>query len=367
MDNKAKSGYVCYPVLQELDRLKMSDGLKGKQARDAVHRIYKDPDLFPFIFKETEKDEKVDDFLLRLAEEDSLTLATLDLSLLLKAKSKGVSIKYSHNGEDHYGGATYLDDEVWCSILENRFEGEYPENHFLIYGEEARVIKNGIPVKVDRPTFNSTHCGSIKPRNVEQACLMNLLLSDVPVVAGTGKPGSGKSHLMLNYALTQLDRGNINKLVFVPANAFVKDSFDIGALPGGLFEKQEHMLGPLIDIVGIDRIMDLVESDRIEVLPVAVLRGRSFSNSILYCSEAQNLSEDHMQLLVSRLGDGSKLLVDGDYQGQIDKRVFENKNGIRLLFNLAKTEDAELFGTVALTKIERSRVAQLAEVLADFR
>ena len=192
-------------------------------------------------------------------------------------------------------------------------------------------------------------------------------MDDIPVVCATGKPGSGKSYIMLNYALTQLEKGRINKLVFIPANAYVKDSFDIAALPGGLLDKQEHMLGPLIDLVGIAKVKYLVNNDMIEVLPIAVSRGRSFTNSILYCSEAQNLSEDHMQLLISRLGDKSRLFVDGDYQGQIDKKVFENKNGIRLLLNLANTKEASLFGTVKLEKIERSRIAQLAEVLSDFR
>lgn len=367
MQDKAKEGYITYPVLQELDRLKTKEGLAGKQARDAIHLIFKHPEQFPLIYTELEKDESVDDYLVKTAIKNNWVLRTLDLSLHLKANSKGAKTEYSHNGEEHYSGSTYLTDEEFCLLSEGRLDTKYPDNHFLIYDSTAYIIKKGMPIRLGYHSFESTYCGNIRPRNIEQYCLMELLASEVSVVAGTGKPGSGKSYLMLNYALTELEKGNISKLIFVPANAYVKDSFDIAALPGGLLEKQEHMLGPLVDIVGISKIKYLVSNDMIEVLPLATARGRSFSDAIVYCSEAQNLSEDHIQLIISRLAAGSRLFVDGDYQGQIDKRIFENKNGIKLLFNLAKTKEAELFGTVQLTKIERSRVAQLAEVLADYR
>lgn len=367
MDDKAKEGWVPYPVLQELDRLKTAEGLRGKQAREAIHKLYKNPELFPFIYEELQPGEKVDDFLLRVAKERDLTLRTLDLSLHLKGKALEIPTKYSHNGLENYTGITYLTDQQWCELNEGRLDKTFPNNHFLIYDRNALIVRNGHPERINYFSLDSTYAGNIKPRNVEQYCLMELLKSDVPVVCGTGKPGSGKSYLMLNYALTQLEKGYINKLIFVPANSYVKDSFDIAALPGDLLSKQEHMLGPLVDLVGIAKVRYLVDRESIEVMPIAVSRGRSFAKSILYCSEAQNLSEDHMQLLVSRLGDESRLFVDGDYQGQIDKKVFENKNGIRLLFNLAKTEESHMFGTVRLEKIERSKVAQLAEVLAQFR
>lgn len=367
MNDKAKEGWIPYPVLQELDRLKMADGLRGKQARDAIHKIYKNPEQFPFIFEELQVGELVDDFLLRIAESYNLTLRTLDLSLHLKGEALNVPTKYSHNGVETYTGLTYLTDEEWCEINEERFVKEFPENHFLIYDKNAFIIQHGEPRRIKYEIFESTYSGKIKPRNIQQYCLMELLTNEVPVVCGTGKPGSGKSFLMLNYALTQLEQGRINKLIFVPANSYVKDSFDIAALPGDLLSKQEHMLGPLVDLVGIAKVRYLVDNEQIELLPIATARGRSFANSILYCSEAQNLSEDHMQLLISRLADGSRLFVDGDYQGQIDKKVFENKNGIRLLLNLAKTKESHLFGTVRLDKIERSKVAQLAEVLTQFR
>lgn len=366
MEGKVKEGFVAYPVIQELDKLKTSDGLKGKQARDAIYRIYKHPE-FEFLYEELESGELVDDFLLRIAAKYDLIVKTLDLSLHLKGKAIGVPTDYCYNGVFTYNGVTYLTEEDWQNIDEKLSSGNFPPNHFLIFKKQAFIIKNNELTPINYRNFDSTYCGLIKPRNIEQYCLTELLTENIPIVCATGKPGSGKSYIMLNYALTQLEKGRINKLVFVPANSYVKDSFDIAALPGGILDKQEHLLGPLIDLVGISKIRALVTNDMIEVLPIAVSRGRSFTNSILYCSEAQNLSEDHMQLLISRLGDGSRLFVDGDYQGQIDKKVFENKNGIRLLMNLANTSDAELFGTVRLEKIERSKVAQLAEVLAEFR
>lgn len=367
MHDKAKEGYIPYPVLKELDKLKEADGLAGKQARDAIYKLYKNPDKFPFIYEEVQKGESVDDFLLRLAAKKRLTLKTVDLSLHLKSQAMGVPSSYSHNGLDNYTGITYLSDEDWCALNEGRLNKIYPNNHFLIYANNAYKVQDGKFERIDYRVLASTYSGTIKPRNIEQYCIFELLFDNIPVVCATGKPGSGKSFLMLNYALTELEEGRINKLIFVPANAYVKDSFDIAALPGDLFSKQEHMLGPLIDLVGSAKVRYLVDNDLIELLPIATARGRSFSDSILYISEAQNLSEDHIQLLISRLAENSRMFVDGDYQGQIDKKIFENKNGIRLLLQLAKTDKAHLFGTVKLDKIERSEIAQLAEVMSQFR
>lgn len=369
MELKLKKGFLTLPVIQELDRLKTKEGETGRKARDAISYIYRNLTNFTYLNHPLEKDEEVDNFLLRTAFNYQLTLKTLDLSLFLRAKGEGIKADFLSSPNGHYTGTTYLKEHEWCALLEGKYTlpSGFSENHFFIYGKEARMIKNGKIEKINYLSLLDTYSGEIRPRNIEQYCLVELLSSEVPIVCGTGRMGSGKSYLMLNYALAQLKKEKINKLVFVPSNSYVKDSFDIAALPGGLVDKQVHLLGPLTDILGEIVISEMVSRGKIEIVPLAVMRGRSFNDSIIYVSEAQNLSESHIQLIIARLGENSRLFIDGDYQGQIDKKIFENKNGIRLLLNVAKTKEAELFGTVRLNKVERSRVAQLAEVLEEFK
>ena len=138
---------------------------------------------------------------------------------------------------------------------------------------------------------------------------------------------------------------------------------DIGALPGELLAKIEGQIGPLIDLVGIDRVQDMLQNEELEIVPMGFIRGRSFQNSILIINEAQNLTEDHVKLLIARCGEGTRIFFDGDIK-QVDNYVFKNKNGLKLLLNLADSEKfSKIFGVVTLDTIERSLVAQASDYL----
>ena len=98
-------------------------------------------------------------------------------------------------------------------------------------------------------------------------------------------------------------------------------------------------------------------------LPLSVIRGRSFENSIILVNEAQNLTNEHIKLLIARCGEGSRIFFDGDIK-QADQRIFKEKNGLELLLKLANSEKyADIFGTVRLESIERSKTAQASEYL----
>ena len=98
----------------------------------------------------------------------------------------------------------------------------------------------------------------------------------------------------------------------------------------------------------------------VEIQPLGFIRGRSFNRSIIYCSEAENLTKRHIQLLIGRVGDGSTLWINGDLR-QIDDVAFERNNGIQKLID--KLTGNERFGTVYLPITERSETARLADML----
>lgn len=135
-------------------------------------------------------------------------------------------------------------------------------------------------------------------------------------------------------------------------------------LPGTSFEKTTPLIGPLIDLIGIDEVTRLLSNEQLEVIPLAYLRGRSFNNAIIIVNEAQNLNANHVKLLIGRVGNNSRIFWDGSLQ-QIDSELFKNRNGLRSLLKLADSPYADMFSVVRLNKIERSKTAQIADYLDE--
>lgn len=368
--NRKIGGVVVLPVIEELDRLKTAEGEKGKQARDAIYDIYKNQDRYTILLP-TESltkglEEKVDDYLLRVADQMDYELYTYDLSLYLKAMAQEIPAKFLGTDEieqEKYSGVEYLTPEQYADFCETKV-ADYPDNCYMIFENYAYKVKDKKATMIQRLSTSSSALGHVNPRNIEQFCLMDGLYSDSPIVIAAGKAGSGKSYLLLSYALQELLKGRIDKIVVVTNNSFTQDSREIGAVPGGLLDKELMHLGPLLDILGPFAIEEYVEKGQIEILPISIARGRSFNKSILWASEAQNLTDSHMKLLISRLGENSRLFIDGDVK-QADSKKFARNSGIRLAMKLTHTPYAHMISVIRLQKIERSAAAQLADVLDE--
>lgn len=380
-------------VIDELDGLKNSENRKTAfKARRASSFILKRAPRILFIDKVNLK-LSVDDNLVKIAKKQGFTIVTNDTNLQIKCSYNGVCwMKYK--GVDRaYSGVTYhylwLDDNGYNPELEEIMKTMKPpfemsENEFLIVKNlNSKIeVRRGIEDEVDYEVVVSLQYkggklvflneklqvrnsrNKIRPRNVEQTCLFNLLNNkEVTIVSATGNFGTGKSFLLINYALEQLEREEIGKIIYVPNNSFNENSREIGILPGALLEKEIIHMGTLVDIVGNMRTETMVEREQIEVIPISIMRGRSFTDSIIIVNEAQNLTEDHVKLLVARCGEGTRIFFDGDVK-QSDSDVFRNRNGLRLLSNLHKSEHfGKIFGTVKLQDIERGITAQASAYL----
>lgn len=361
-----RDGKILVTVIEELDNLKTKEGRIGKDARRVLKYIYKY--AMDQILDEGETIRNclnTDDALLAMAESEDLILLTADLSLFLQAKGRDIPCEYMNGKSTEHlleSTTTYITGEEYADILLGDYEGDYPENHFLIFEDEAYRIVGGRPKAVKYRTINNQWVGEIKPRNVEQKCLIDLMSSNTPVVAVHSKYGCGKSYLMLNHMLEMIDKAMYEKIIVVPNNSVVAGSRDVGILPGDLLEKEFVFLGPMIDLLGKAEVMTMVEYEQLEVAPIAFTRGRSWEDAIILVSEAQNLTEYHVKLLLSRVGEGSKIFFDGDVR-QEDNAAFTNSSGLTLLHKLSNSSEARLFGSVELKTIERSKVARLADVL----
>lgn len=214
------------------------------------------------------------------------------------------------------------------------------------------------------PVIYSSFTGKYKPRNPEQVFAFDMLKdSQTTIKLITGRFGTGKTLLLVVGALEAIERGRFDRIIWVRNNVQVKDTDPLGALPGDAYDKLLPYLGPMIDHVGgPEGAKMLVDEGKLEVIPLAHLRGRSIRNSVIISSEAENLTKEHIQLLIGRVDEGSNLWMDADLK-QRDKMVFEKSQGIEKTINGLKGE--KLFGYVHLNKVERSETARLADKLDE--
>ena len=246
-------------------------------------------------------------------------------------------------------------------------EGLLENQYLLIKDSTGEVVdkyclQNGELRQVYFCTLGGTFTGAIKPRNPQQICLFDMLkdkTSKIKLV--TGRFGSGKTLAMTNAALELIEKGKFERIVWVRNNISVKDAPEIGYLPGTEIEKLMPYVMPLADHAGGEEgIKKLLEDGRLVVIPLGHLRGRSLRNSIVFCTECENLTRQHIQLLMGRIDEDSQLCLDGDLK-QRDRQIFEQSAGLeRMIERLAGNK---LFAHIHLEKSERSEVAALADLL----
>ena len=166
---------------------------------------------------------------------------------------------------------------------------------------------------------------------------------------------------MLSHALHFINNKKYKKILWVRNNIEVKDTNPIGALPDGIKDK----LLPFAEIMsdhldGTNNLLYLISSNKIEIEHLGFMRGRDIKNSIILCSDAENMTKEHMQLLVGRISDNSALWINGDVS-QVDSSIFERNNGLTAITDslLGNTK----FGYIKLNNVERSETAMLADLI----
>jgi len=211
----------------------------------------------------------------------------------------------------------------------------------------------------------------VKARNKEQAFALDLLMDPkVPFVSLIGKAGSGKTLMAIATGIAQILEDPFRKndspaykrlVVSRPIQPMGKD---IGFLPGSMEEKMKPWLMPIQDnlqyIMGNDRttLSDYMDKGIIELEALTYIRGRSISNAFIVIDEAQNLSLHEIKTIITRAGEGTKIVLTGDIE-QIDNvYIDEMSNGLAHVTEKFKT--SSLTGHITLRKGERSKIASLA-------
>jgi phosphate starvation-inducible protein PhoH len=313
---------------------------------------------------------------------DSFRFITSDLScfnLAQRVMKLPCELSLDHGGaHNDYAGWTEVALEdggeealamAYSKDIEQKNLFDTPTNGYVLIpnadadGNTAGLRWDGsryVPIKYKN--LNTAYSGKIKPLNNQQKLAFDLLQNDdITIKLLLGVYGSGKDFLMVNHAVDLIEKGKYDKIVWVRNNIEVKDTKEIGFLPGSMLEKVYPFAAILADCLGGEVALERAITDGwVEIQPLGFIRGRSFNRSIIYCSEAENLTKQHIQLLIGRVGEGSTLWINGDLR-QIDDVAFERNNGIQKLID--KLTGNERFGTVYLPITERSETARLADLL----
>jgi len=166
--------------------------------------------------------------------------------------------------------------------------------------------------------------------------------------------GAGKSYIMLHWALQQLgsnNNGKYSKMYFVKSDSPPDGRKTYPAIPGGILEKSEGILGILCDTTSEDSITEFMNrNSKIEVLPIQFAKSRSLRNSILFITEAQDFTPSEMERLLSRIGEDTVVLLDGSTR-QIDNKNYKYRNGL----------------TVASENFKNNSIAAQVNMVVDYR
>jgi len=329
------------------------------------------------------------DYVCNTNKEKTVILITKDINLRMKAKSLGILAQDYENDKvvninDIYKDIMTLegtDSQLISKLYElpdgiDASEFSLPDN---LKGHKYYIVKNGVssalahydPSKklVSRVIKQTTY--GIDPRNAEQTFAIDALLNpEIQLVALTGKAGTGKTLLALAAALSQYKR---YKQIFLARPIVPLANRDLGFLPGDVKEKIDPYMQPLFDNLTVIkhkfshqnpeflRINDMVKDEKLVITPLAFIRGRSLSDIYFIVDEAQNLTPHEVKTIITRAGEGTKLVFTGDIE-QIDSPYLDaGSNGLSYLCD--KMKDQDIFAHVNLIKGERSYLAELASRL----
>ncbi len=314
----------------------------------------------------------------------SVCLVTKDVNLRMKAKAIGLMAQDYKN--DHVSDIQQLHtgsrsvDSVDPELISLMYSPSYEfpadrlavekallPNEYLIlrgerksalavYDDEARLVRH-----VDKvPSFGIT------PRNAEQTFALDAILNDnIRLVSLSGKAGTGKTLLALAGALK---RKKSYRQILMARPIVALSNKDIGFLPGDIQSKLDPYMKPLFDNLAViehaqgttkkSEIAKLIEEKKLVIEPLSYIRGRSLVNTFFIIDEAQNLTPHEIKTIITRAGEGTKIVFTGDIF-QIDHPYLDShSNGLSYLIERMKGQ--RLYAHVNLTKGERSELADLA-------
>jgi PhoH-like ATPase len=313
-------------------------------------------------------------------------LVTKDTNLRIKADAVGLKAEDYESDkvqiEELYSGIFELDvtpdliDRFYGQGWVEATESLYPNQFVTLKDREnpshSAIGKYNAAQKRIIPLLKAGKEGvwSIHPRNREQIFALDALLDDnIKIVTLVGKAGTGKTLLAIASGLQKTAEDNVYNRLLVSRPVFPMGK-DLGFLPGDIEEKLAPWMQPIFDNVELllsgheaekrhsKGYRELMAMGIMEIEPLTYIRGRSIPNQYLVVDEAQNLTPHEIKTIVTRAGEGTKVILTGDPYQIDNPYVDSSSNGLTYLVERFKGE--EISGHVTMTKGERSQLAELA-------
>jgi PhoH-like ATPase len=342
------------------------------------------------LFGDDKPDHRILNAAIRLSEEKAgykVILVTKDINLRIKAKALDIPSEDFKTGkikdvDSLYSGKTLLEnvnpeviDRLYkqglCDPSDLGITDPIPNHYFIIRNESSSVLTFYNPVlqKIERVEKRPSY--KILPRNAEQVFALHAILNNkIKLVTLQGVAGTGKTLLALAGAL---DQKRHFKQIYLARPIVPLSNKDIGYLPGDIKSKLNPYMEPLWDNLKFiqnqysekdkeyKRIVEALESEKLMITPLAYIRGRSISNICFIVDEAQNLTPHEIKTIITRAGEGTKIIFTGDIY-QIDTPYLDSQsNGLSYLIDKIKHHD--IYAHIRLEKGERSELANLANEL----
>jgi PhoH-like ATPase len=343
--------------------------------------VYIDLDDYKFNLSDKFDSQYVDNILLQVAKDNGYGMISNDRLMTEKCKLYNIEVMKinENNFIEHKGFQTIeLTETQLHHIAEtpetNIFElltGEYMVVNDRKDGELLDILKwteDGlVSVSQERPELfkglSTIQFGELNAKDEFQIMAMDSILSN-QITQIRGKAGSGKSLITLHTAWHLVEKEQFKLVIFVnPVPS--KDAQELGFYKGDKFEKlMQTSVGNMLKAkFGDDfEIMKLIDQNKIDILPFVDLRGYDTGDkTIVWIVESQNLTKELAKLGLQRVGEGSKVIIDGDYHQQIDSDVYVSDNGMKRISEVFR--GTELYGEVELQNVWRSRIAEIAEFM----
>lgn len=407
--------FVPISVIEEVDRFKKDMGENGRNARQfsrfvdvlrdkgkLSQGVEVNEETKTFLFVQTDieteglpaelESNKADNRILGTAlylqkkhQNETVELISKDINLRIKADVFGIVARdYEPNtvgsNEDFYTGR--MEAEVDSNVIDQFYEQkkvppptdvQMLANEYIVLKDRSNPNHSAIGrydknQQIITPLISPTESiWGIHPRNVEQSFALDALLNDdILFVSLVGKAGTGKTLLALAAGLHKtLDEGRFQRLLV--SRPIFPMGRDIGYLPGDVEQKLNPWMQPIFDnveyLMGADkkaagRAQELINQGMLNIEPLTYIRGRSIPNQYLIVDEAQNLTPHEIKTIVTRAGEGTKVVLTGD-RYQIDNPYVDAANS-GLSYSVEKFKGHPIAAHVTLSKGERSELAELA-------
>ena len=343
------------------------------------------------VFSEDSADNRIINCAYKIQNENpkrTVVLVSKDTNMRLKSRSLAL------NSEDYTTDAVDIFDNVYdpnnfieevrksdIELIQKNGEAKVdqlksisdpmPNENFILRNGKQSILVTYDPFEEKIVQLKEKNSYGVRPRNAEQSFALNVLTDNrIQLITLSGKAGTGKTLLALASALEKIKDF---RQIFLARPIIPLSNRDLGFLPGDIDSKLTPYMQPLFDNLTvikhqlkkkdkrISEIKSLLDEQKLLITPLAYIRGRSLQKSFFIVDEAQNLTPHEIKTIITRAGEGTKIIFTGDIN-QIDHPYLDKKsNGVSYLISRMKNQ--KIYSHINLKKGERSKLAELASNL----